>query len=176
MRVLPAGYLYPKAERSVGDVLRKCAHVVRQHTAQILSVQTLMASNPGGRLRTKQIIEPTPSALQGMLPEAEHILAVPSSLAVTFVSGIRVDTVGHRRFSGARQVPGADVWRASETSRGLEPDGWMVRRPHGRHHREENREASAATRREGVGQAEHNEKTVLKSCVQGMYCLLTGAF
>jgi hypothetical protein len=113
----------------VGDVLRKCAHVVRQHTAQILSVQTLMASNPGGRLRTKQIIEPTPSALQGMLPEAEHILAVPSSLAVTFVSGIRVDTVGHRRFSGARQVPGADVWRASETSRGLEPDGWMGAAP-----------------------------------------------
>ena len=27
----------------------------------------------------------------------------------------------------------------------------------------------------GVGQAEHNGKKVLKSCVQGMYCLLTGA-
>jgi len=25
-------------------------------------------------------------------------------------------------------MPGADVWRTSETSRGLDPDGWLVRR------------------------------------------------
>jgi len=25
-------------------------------------------------------------------------------------------------------MPGADVWRNSETSRGLDPDGWLVRR------------------------------------------------
>jgi hypothetical protein len=71
---------------------------------------------------------------------------------MTFVRGIRLDTAGNRRFSGARQMPGADVWLASEPSRGLDPDGWMVRRPHGRHHTQENREASAATSR-GVWQA-----------------------
>ena len=48
--------------------------------------------------------------------------------AMACVSGLRLDTGGHRRFSGARQVPGADVWLASETSRSLDPDGWMVRR------------------------------------------------
>ena len=36
---------------------------------------------------------------------------------------LRVYTAGNRRSSGARQVPGADVWLASETSRGLDPDG-----------------------------------------------------
>jgi len=41
--VLPEGYIYPKAARAVRDVLRKRAHLVRQHTAQILSVQNLMA-------------------------------------------------------------------------------------------------------------------------------------
>ena len=96
--------------------------------------------------------------------------------AMTFVRGIRLDTAGNRRFSGARQVPGADVWPEGETSRGLDPDGWMVRRLHSRHHTKENRDASAATSRGGVGQAEHNGKKVLKSCVQGAYCLLTGAF
>jgi len=25
-------------------------------------------------------------------------------------------------------MPGADVWRSSETSRSLDPDGWLVRR------------------------------------------------
>lgn len=36
--VLPEGYIYPKAERAVRDVLRKRAHLVRQHTANVLSV------------------------------------------------------------------------------------------------------------------------------------------
>src|SRR4029450_6525637 len=48
---------------------------------------------------------------------------------MAFVSSLRLDTAGNRRFSGARQVPGADVWLASETSRGLDPDGWMGRGP-----------------------------------------------
>src|SRR4029453_5235223 len=74
----------------------------------------------------------------------------PLQGAMTFVSGLRLDTVGHRRFSGVRQVPEADVWGASETSRDLDLDGWMVPRPYGRHPREENREASAATSRRGV--------------------------
>jgi transposase len=80
--VLPEGYIYPKAERAVRDLLRKRAHLVRQHTAQLLSVQNLMARNTGARFSTKRIVELTPSALQGMLPKAEHVLAITSSLAV----------------------------------------------------------------------------------------------
>src|SRR5436190_13450320 len=34
--VLPEGYIYPKAERAVRDLLRKRAHLVRQHTANVL--------------------------------------------------------------------------------------------------------------------------------------------
>ena len=88
----------------------------------------------------------------------------------------RLDTVGNRGFSGASTMPGADVWPGSETSRGLDPAGGMVRRLHSRHHTKANRDASAATRRGRVGQAEHTGKKVLQSCVRGMYCLLTGAF
>jgi transposase len=80
--VVPAGDIYPKAARAVRDVLRKRARVVRQHTAQILSVHNLMARNTGARLRTKRSIELTPSALQGLLSEAAPLLAVTSSLAV----------------------------------------------------------------------------------------------
>src|SRR5215468_3054392 len=86
--------------------------------------------------------------------------------AMAFVRSSRLDTAGNRRFSGAQQVPGADVWLASETSRGLDPDGWMVRRPYGRHHTQENRDASAATKR-GVCQAARHGKKVVKSGVGG---------
>src|SRR5499426_3687675 len=47
--VLPEGYIYPKAERAVRDLLRKRAHLVRQHTANVLSVQNILARNTGAR-------------------------------------------------------------------------------------------------------------------------------
>src|SRR5215831_18596690 len=43
--VLPEGYIYPKTERAVRDLLRKRTHLVRQHTANILRVQNILARN-----------------------------------------------------------------------------------------------------------------------------------
>src|SRR5215510_10507361 len=80
--VLPEGYIYPKAERAVRDTLRKRAHLVRQQTANVLSLQNLMVRNTGVRLSAKRIHELTKEELQGMLPAADQILAVISSLAV----------------------------------------------------------------------------------------------
>jgi len=80
--VLPAGYIYPKAERAVRDLLRKRAHLVRQHTANVLSVQNLMARNTGARFSVKRIHELTKQALQSMLAEEPQVLAVTSSLVV----------------------------------------------------------------------------------------------
>src|SRR4030095_1631475 len=67
--------------------------------------------------------------------------------------------------SGARQVPGAEVWPAGETSRGLDPEGCLVRRTDGRHHAKENRGVSEATSR-GVECAKRNatEKSGPKLC------------
>src|SRR5215510_3657197 len=96
--------------------------------------------------------------------------------AMAFVSSLRLDTAGNRRFSGVPKVPGADVWLGSETSWGLDPDGCMVRRPHGRHHNSENRDASEATSRGECAKRNTTVKKVVKSCVKEKYCLLTGVF
>jgi transposase len=45
--VLPEGYIYPKQERAVRDLLRKRSQMVRQRTANLLSIQNLMARNTG---------------------------------------------------------------------------------------------------------------------------------
>src|SRR5438132_5665019 len=63
--VLHEGYIYPKAERAVRDLLRKRAHLVRQHTANVLSVQNLMVRNTGARCGAKRIDEFTPAELAG---------------------------------------------------------------------------------------------------------------
>ena len=80
--VLPEGYIYPKADRAVRDLLRKRAHFVRQHTANVLSVQNLMVRNTGARFSVKRIREFTATELKHLLPEAYQVLAITSSLAI----------------------------------------------------------------------------------------------
>ena len=80
--VLPEGYIYPKTERAVRDLLRKRAHLVRQHTANVLSVQNILGRNTGARFGVKQIHELTKQDLEGMLPEVAQVLAVTSTLAL----------------------------------------------------------------------------------------------
>jgi len=80
--VLPEGYIYPKAARAVRDLLRKRAHLVRQHTANVLSVQNIMARNTGARFSVKRIQELTKQDLTTLLAEEPQVLAVTSSLAV----------------------------------------------------------------------------------------------
>src|SRR5262249_48788149 len=80
--VFPEGYIYPKAERAVRDLLRKRAHLVRQHTANVLSVQNIMARHTGARFSVKRIHEWTKQELQSMLAEEPQVLAVTSSLVV----------------------------------------------------------------------------------------------
>ena len=80
--VLPEGSIYPKAERAVRDLLRKRAHLVRQHTANVLSVQNIMARNTGSRFSVKRLQALTKQELQSLLAEEPQVLAVISSLAV----------------------------------------------------------------------------------------------
>src|SRR5437899_639082 len=82
LAVLPEGYIYPKAERAVRDLLRKRAHLVRQHTAHVLSVQNIMARNTGTRFSVKRIQELTKQELTTLLAEETQVLAVTSSLVV----------------------------------------------------------------------------------------------
>ena len=82
LAVLPEGYIYPKAERAVRDLLRKRTHLVRQHTANVLSVQNIMARNTGGRFSVKHIQELTKQELTTLLTEETQVLAVTSSLVV----------------------------------------------------------------------------------------------
>jgi len=80
--VLPEGYIYPKTERAVRDLLRKRTHLVRQHTANILSVQNILARNTGARFSGKRIQELTKQDLTTLLADETQGLAVASSLVV----------------------------------------------------------------------------------------------
>jgi transposase len=53
--VLPQGYIYPKAERAVRDLLRKRSQMVHQRTANLLSIQNLVTRNTGSSISADQI-------------------------------------------------------------------------------------------------------------------------
>jgi transposase len=91
--VLPEGYIYPKAARAVRDVLRKRAHLVRQQTATVLSLQNIIVRNTGVRLSAKRIHALTLEEIERLLPEPEHSLAVTSSLAVLHCLEQQIKTV-----------------------------------------------------------------------------------
>jgi transposase len=91
--VLPEGYIYPKAERAVRDVLRKRAHLVRQQTATVLSLQNILVRNTGVRLNAKRIHALPLEELERLLPEPEHVLAITSSLAVLHCLGQQIHTL-----------------------------------------------------------------------------------
>ena len=82
LAVLPEGYIYPKAERAVRDLLRKRAPLVRQHTANVLSVHNIMARHTGARFSVKRIQELTKQDLTTLLAEEPQVLAVTSRLVV----------------------------------------------------------------------------------------------
>lgn len=53
--ILPTGYIYPKAMREVRDLLRRRLLLVKQHTAQLLSLQSLIGRHTGKRLSALQV-------------------------------------------------------------------------------------------------------------------------
>ncbi len=70
---------------------------------------------------------------------------------------------------GRRLALGRDV-------KGLDLDGCVVRRPHGRHHTHENRDVSEATSRWGEFASPSATKKSGQKLWEGEYCLLTRAF
>ncbi|OGS27332.1 MAG: IS110 family transposase [Elusimicrobia bacterium RIFCSPHIGHO2_02_FULL_61_10] len=81
--ILPTGYIYPKEERAVRDLLRKRAQLVRCRTAQILSVENLVSRNSGNGISTKEVRQLDEEAIgQVCGGDKMRMLAIQSNLAV----------------------------------------------------------------------------------------------
>jgi transposase len=80
--LLPEGYIYPKEERAVRDLLRKRGQLVRQKVTQILSIENLFSRNKGLRLSADRIRTVSEAEVDQLLPQADLALAVKSTLSV----------------------------------------------------------------------------------------------
>jgi transposase len=71
--ILPEGYIYPKEERPIRDLLRKRGHLVRLRTALIVSLQNIIARNMGVKLKANDIRFLTTDRVTPLLRENEDL-------------------------------------------------------------------------------------------------------
>jgi transposase len=82
--VLPEGYIYPKQERAIRDLLRKRSQLVRQRTANLLSIQNLVTRNTGSSLSANQIKVLGTQGVDELLADGDLALAVKANLSVMY--------------------------------------------------------------------------------------------
>jgi transposase len=91
--ILPEGYIYPKQERSVRDLLRKRLQLVHHRTSHILSIQNIVSRSLGIRMRGNEV-KGLDEGQVGELFKEEHLfLAVQSSVGVMRYLGERIKQI-----------------------------------------------------------------------------------
>ncbi|MBI5854101.1 MAG: IS110 family transposase, partial [Nitrospirae bacterium] len=104
--LLPTGHIYPKADRPLRDLLRKRGQWVRQKTAVVLSLQSLLARLTGQRVSLNRIRQLTPDAVFALVPAPEQGLSVTSSLTVLRCLETQITTVEQAVRAQASPRPG----------------------------------------------------------------------
>jgi len=88
--ILPEGYIYPKEERPIRDLLRKRRHLVRHQVSHILSVENLVARNQGVKISGNRVKQMKEEDAWEIFNEEHLSLAVESSIAVMRFLGSRI--------------------------------------------------------------------------------------
>lgn len=89
--LLAEGYIYPKQKRAVRDLLRKRAHLVRQRTANLLSLQNLWVRNTGELVRGNALVRLGREVKLDQLASRERRLAIEVTLVVLAALNEQID-------------------------------------------------------------------------------------
>ncbi|MEJ2067801.1 MAG: IS110 family transposase [Deltaproteobacteria bacterium] len=80
--ILPEGYIYPKKDRPVRDLLRKRCQLVRYRTSNLLSVNNLITRNSGSSVKGNVIKKLRDKEIDATTTDENLALAIKSNLAV----------------------------------------------------------------------------------------------
>jgi transposase len=94
--LLPEGYIYPQQTRPLRDLLRKRAQLVRQHTADILSIENLTSRNTGIQINGNQVKQLTVEGVRQQYGNEDLALPLESTLAVIGVLDEQIHRIEKR--------------------------------------------------------------------------------
>ena len=115
LNILPEGYIYPKEERPVRDLLRRRLLFVKHRTAHILSLQSMISRNVGTRMSCRAIKRLDQGDAEIFFDQPHLVLAAKSNIAVIHfltekIRGIEKAVKSHitlrEEFSYLLTVPG----------------------------------------------------------------------
>jgi transposase len=93
LNILPEGYIYPKEERPLRDLLRKRVRLVRERTAHILSLESMVQRNLGARISGNEVKKLKESDVEKLFDQSHLIMSASSSVAIMrFLTG-HIDTI-----------------------------------------------------------------------------------
>jgi transposase len=114
--ILPKGYIYPREERALRDLLRKRTTLVQQKTANILSIQNLEARNRGTKISANEVKHLTPAAIAIAYDDEHLALALTTTLTVIGTLDEQVRLLEKTVLKKARLRP---EWEVLETVWGI---------------------------------------------------------
>jgi len=82
LNILPEGYIYPKEQRPVRDLLRRRLLFVKHRTSHILSLQSMINRNLGTRMSANAIKRLDQGAAETLFDSPHLVLAANSNIAV----------------------------------------------------------------------------------------------
>jgi len=91
--ILPTGYIYPREERALRDLLRKRSQMVRLRTTQILSIQNLMTRNLSTQTKSNDIKRWQAEDIDALALRDEQKLALQSNLNVMQCIDVQIDQI-----------------------------------------------------------------------------------
>src|SRR6202521_5318374 len=94
--LLAQGYIYPREERAARDLARKRLQLVRYRTAQILSIEGILARQTGARLSGEAVKRLTAAQVEELGFAPDVALAVEANRAVSQTLGQQIEALEKR--------------------------------------------------------------------------------
>jgi len=93
LNILPEGYIYPKEERPIRDLLRRRLLFVKHRTAHILSLQSMISRNCGTGMSVRAIKRLDEGAAEIVFDQPHLVLAAKSNIAAIHFLKERIKTI-----------------------------------------------------------------------------------
>lgn len=103
--ILPTGYIYPKAQRSLRDLLRKRMQLVQTRTSHVISAQAQFWRSTGKRLRC-QDIKRCPDDLLSDISDHNLFLSIQSNLNVIQLLNNQIEAIEQTLLPQCKKVSG----------------------------------------------------------------------
>lgn len=116
--LLPQGYIYPREQRAVRDLLRKRMQLVQCRTQQVLAVKNVLARNLGACPTAASVKRMQESDIDAALLPAQR-LAVASNVAVMHCLQEQIDRIEERALSATLASAAGKSYRALQSVDGI---------------------------------------------------------